>query len=485
MKLLASICRAAIAILALGVSASPAVAADLRIFPPSDVHESDSVAIFTVRCVFVGNAPISVNYQTFDGTAKAGSDYTAASGLLTWLPGDAPDKTIAIAVRGDLIPEGQESFTVRLNNPTAGSAINSFLSEASAVIIDDEANPAGRVQILETGTSVSEGAGNATLTLRRSNGKTGAISVTISTGDSTATAPSDYTAVTQVVTWADNDDADKTVLVPIVNDAALDPDEHFTASLSAPTGGVVIEIPTRTIVIADDDAPAAGILEFTTTAKTVSENAGTFSVTVTRTGGSAGACQILISAANGTLIQGTDYTGLPNTTISWNDGESGPLTLNYTMVDDALPESTEFVDLIFTVMVGNAQTGAKDRMRITVPFNDGGSDSGATVLSPPPDQPIDRRRRPHDGAYRSFRRLCRPGLGRDQHGRRHGIRRSGLRPDGQSDDRLRRRRPESEIDRLVDHPRRCRRGRRDVHRDAEQSGQCHAGERSLHDHHRR
>lgn len=59
---------------------------------------------------------VSVDYATQDGSAVAGSDYTAMSGTLTWVDGLSGNQTISVAITNDNTPETSESFTVTLSN---------------------------------------------------------------------------------------------------------------------------------------------------------------------------------------------------------------------------------------------------------------------------------------------------------------------------------------------------------------------------------
>jgi len=74
-------------------------------------------ATFTVTLSAASSNPVSVQYATADGTATAGSDYSATSGTLTFAPGET-QKTIVVAVNGDTVPEADETFLVNLSNPT-------------------------------------------------------------------------------------------------------------------------------------------------------------------------------------------------------------------------------------------------------------------------------------------------------------------------------------------------------------------------------
>jgi Ca2+-binding RTX toxin-like protein len=62
------------------------------------------------------HAIATVNYATSDGTATAGADYTAASGTLTFAPGES-SKTIDVPVAQDGSNEGVETFALSLSAP--------------------------------------------------------------------------------------------------------------------------------------------------------------------------------------------------------------------------------------------------------------------------------------------------------------------------------------------------------------------------------
>ena len=98
------------------------------------VAEDGGSAPFTVSLSRQSSAAVTVAYETSDWTATAGSDYTAASGRLTFAPGETR-KTIAVPVLADDEEEGDEIFTVRLSD-----ARNAALAdhEGTGTIRDDE-----------------------------------------------------------------------------------------------------------------------------------------------------------------------------------------------------------------------------------------------------------------------------------------------------------------------------------------------------------
>ncbi len=79
-----------------------------------------SAAIFTVTLSPAGPATVTVRYATVNGSALAGSDYTAASGVLTFMPGQT-SKTLTVNLRGDTGVEPDGTFTVKLSAPTGAT----------------------------------------------------------------------------------------------------------------------------------------------------------------------------------------------------------------------------------------------------------------------------------------------------------------------------------------------------------------------------
>jgi ELWxxDGT repeat protein len=93
-------------------------------------------ARFTVKLSPASSKSVTVDYATADGTATSGSDYTAATGTVTFAPGETA-KNIDVAVRGDTTPENNETFFVNLKNASGATLIK---PSAFAVIDDDDAS---------------------------------------------------------------------------------------------------------------------------------------------------------------------------------------------------------------------------------------------------------------------------------------------------------------------------------------------------------
>ena len=92
--------------------------------------------LFTVTLSRAVTTPVSVAFATQDGTATAGSDYTAATGTLSFAAGET-SKTIAVAITGDMVVEGNEGFSLALSNASGatlqdGTGLGQILNDDTA-----------------------------------------------------------------------------------------------------------------------------------------------------------------------------------------------------------------------------------------------------------------------------------------------------------------------------------------------------------------
>jgi chitinase len=95
-------------------------------------------ATFAVSLSAPASAPVSVGFATVNGTATAGSDYTAASGTVAFATGET-QKTIAVSVAGDTVVEADETFSVVLSGASPGLAIGD--GQGDATILNDDQPP--------------------------------------------------------------------------------------------------------------------------------------------------------------------------------------------------------------------------------------------------------------------------------------------------------------------------------------------------------
>ena len=122
------------------------------------VSESDGSATFTVSRSSYRDVPMTVEWEARDGSARAGDDYTAAHGTVTFGFGHLSE-TVTVPVLGNDFPESSRDFSVVLSNPVHGR-IDGDHAEAPVTITDDDP-----VLSSVSGGPVVQGATNQLLTL--------------------------------------------------------------------------------------------------------------------------------------------------------------------------------------------------------------------------------------------------------------------------------------------------------------------------------
>lgn len=249
----------------------------------------------------------------------------------------------------------------------------------------------GTLQLTAAATSVGEGAGSVTITATRSGGNYGAASVHYATANGTATAGSDYTAISGNFNWGDGDTTSKTVTIAVINDTAVESSETFTLTLSAATGATLGTPAVNTVTITDNDNPPAGTLQLSASSYSVAENITSVTITATRAGGSFGAVGVNYATSNGTATSGSDYTAASGT-LSWANGDAANKSFAVTILNDAVSESTESFTSTVSTPTGGATLGTPSSATVTITDDDSGA----------PSVPLNIRKSPTTGTSGNY-----------------------------------------------------------------------------------
>jgi hypothetical protein len=108
-----------------------------------------------------------------------------------------------------------------------------------------------------------------------------------------------------------------------------------------------------------------GTIQLTTSAASVNENAGTITITVTRTGGSDGAVSATYNTSDGTAVAPGDYASAAGT-INFADGDAVSKTFQVTLVNDLLDEPDETFNVILANPTGGAALGSPTTEVVTI-----------------------------------------------------------------------------------------------------------------------
>ena len=198
---------------------------------------------------------LTVTYETRDGTATAGSDYTATSGTLT-IGEDETRKKVSVPVLDDDAAEDGETMTFVV---TRLEGAHSLLldGEGEGTITDDD--KAARPMLSVSDASGTEG-GTASFEVTLDPAPAGPVTTYYATADGTARSGSDYTGRWGTLAFAAGETS-KTVAVELLDDELAEPNETFSLELITATGAGYGD-PSGTGTIGDDDAAAAPTAAF-------------------------------------------------------------------------------------------------------------------------------------------------------------------------------------------------------------------------------
>ncbi|MGE3706086.1 MAG: Calx-beta domain-containing protein, partial [Vicinamibacterales bacterium] len=316
--------------------------------PTQAVSESAGSVAVSVTRSGASTGAVSVNYATANGTALAGTHYTATSGTLNWADGDTAAKTITVPVIDDGAVNTARTFSVGLSG-AVGATLGS--PSATTVTIADDDNT---LQFTSATATVAEGTPSLVLTVSRVGGTAGAASVNWSTADGTALAGADFGAsgnpaqVSGTLNWAAGDAASKTITIPILDDAVVESAESFTVNLAGPAGATIGTLATATVTVNDNDA---GVV-FAAAGYVVAEAGGSVTITANRIGPATSSASVNWTTANGSAVAGEDFgiTGSPmqrTGTLSWFAGDASPKSLIIPIVNDGTAEGNETFSVEF------------------------------------------------------------------------------------------------------------------------------------------
>lgn len=359
---------------ALGLAAATGVVTDddyrfeIVDVAPLAVAEGSGQATITVRRFGSTVGAASVGFATADGTAVAGSDYTATASPpgLSWAAGEGGTRTIQVPVSGDALDEVDEAFTVALSGPS-----NNAVGEATAIagspltvqITDDDLPP---VASFAADQGVTEGTGAGTTTVT--------VTVTLSAASAKAiTVP--YT-VGGTAAAADHDAADGSIQIAagqlsgsatfaVARDALDEDDEAVVFTMGTPTNAT-IGTGTHAVTVIDDDATPEVSFNAGQNADEGS-GAGTTTATLTATLSAVSGRTVTVPYTVGGTAATADHNAV-NGLITIAAGQSGG-SVTVTIARDALDEPDETVTFTMGAPV-NASAAAPTTHTITIVDDD-------------------------------------------------------------------------------------------------------------------
>lgn len=267
------------------------------------------------------------------------------------LPAGQASVTLTINVRGDVLAEHDEGFSVVLSNPASGLVIDQASADgliiADDVVIDVTA-PAAQAEGDDGQTTWFD------FVLTRSGKLSGTETINWSVAGIGANPASadDFLQTSGSVTFAAGQEQ-LTIRVPVRGDYSGEANEDFRLSLSS-ADGVVFTQATADATIMNDDVSLTIVA---TDARHVEGHDGVetvYTFTVSRSGNLDLATSVDWSLQG--LADAADFLGgvLPSGTLSFASGDANSQTISITVIGDRLVEPDE----TFQVVLGNASAGS-------------------------------------------------------------------------------------------------------------------------------
>lgn len=325
-----------------------------------NVDESDGSANFVLTLSARSNNEVSMFVSTVDGTATAGSDYTAiVNRAVTFAPGQT-SVTINVPVLNDNLQEIAESFSLAISGLVGATG---FENVGFATIGASDQAPSQNVLVTVDDVVVNEGDGFAEFVVRLDRPSNSAIQVLYTQVDGTANSLDyDFTGLQSLIFEAG--ETVKTFRIPLETDTNVENAETFFVRLSqnSQQTGVFFEKTLVSATIIDNDtlltSPLLSINDVF-----VDEASGTANFVVALNGRSNNEVTMLVSTRDGTAKAGIDYTGISGQKVSFAPGQT-TVTISVPILNDAISEVAELFSLDVSQVMFATPTNTSGTARI-------------------------------------------------------------------------------------------------------------------------
>ncbi len=262
------------------------------------VTEGAKALVSVTRSAPLGGT-VTVDYAMSDGTAIANQNYTPTAGTLTFGP-NVSTRTFTVQTINDSFNKPGLTVLLSLRNPVGGVGLG---QPDTAVLTIKDNDAAGKVSFSAAAYSVKEGAGVATITVRRTGGVAGGVTVQYAASGDSATDGTDYSSTSGTLTFGPRETT-KTFTVTILSHGATD-DHTVDLALSNPQGGVALGTYTESVLTITSATPTVG---FSSDTYSVSQGARMASIPVVRHGSTSAIATVHYATSDGTATAGQDYS---------------------------------------------------------------------------------------------------------------------------------------------------------------------------------
>ena len=318
------------------------------------VSESSNAISLTAVLTKAYTANVFASY-TVIGTATSGTDHSLTNGTLTLEAGQT-SKSITITITDDTITELDETIIITMGTPT-----NAEPGSITIHTITIKASDLPTISWYKSDQIISESSNSATITATLS--ETNPITaVTIHFNITGTSNTSDHDAISGTLTIpSGNISVTKTILIN--DDDLTENNETLIFSIDTADNAEIGVTKTHTITINDNDIPT---VNWSQSSQSISENAGTVSITANLNEANPRADVAIQYTINGT--SGTsDHNAVSGTITIPSGSMTGSKT--FSINDETLVELNETL-IVYMDVVENANSGSITIHTVTINDDD-------------------------------------------------------------------------------------------------------------------
>ena len=335
----------------------------------NDLESSNATA--DIELNYIPASAVSIAYSTTNGTALAGSDFTAIGVTTLTFNAGIQTQSVAVNVIDDVSSENLEIFTINLSNPSAGLIIGTEGVYTHSIEDNDNdrkiffsaASSSGNESIVSVTITVKinipDGSNSTTVDYAVSGGTAsgGGTDYTLAAGTATIIANNTTTTFSVTVNNDDIDEINETIKIKLSNSS------NANLSIAEP-------IEYTYTIIDNDDAPT---IYFTNTTSSGLESVSSKNIEVKLSSVSAKDISVSFIKSGTATING-DYNINTSSPISISAG-STTTNVSLSVIDD---DSEEIEETVILTLNGptNATLGANTQYTYTISDDDNAGFSG-------------------------------------------------------------------------------------------------------------
>lgn len=325
-----------------------------------EVDESSGSVSLKIRRGADDSAPFTLSYSTFPSSALAGVDFLEVAKEVHFEAGQ-DEATVTIDIVNDAWKEPTETFLISINDSSPERPIVHPWTNIS--IRDNDG-----LEFTKDTEAVDENAGTVTLYVRGGEDSTSGFTVDYYTVDVQATADEDYVSTSGTLEFSPGE-AQKPIVIPIINNGVKEDTEAFQVRLRNATGDAALGGRTRTLVWINDNDDAA----YVNSAQRVVEDAGEAIVRVERGNDGTNLFSVAYTTrlqSFGTAEAGSDYEAVSGTVLF--HGPELFKEVRIPIFNDGRSEGEEYFFLRLTEATGEGfLNGNRSQHLVTIVDNDG------------------------------------------------------------------------------------------------------------------